>query len=374
MIKIIEADSKKWMKAFISFPHQLYNNDPFYIPLPDLVMLDMFNEKKNPFFRNAIVAYFLAVDENGNVFGRIAAIENLDHLEQYKDETGFFGFFDCVNDEGISNILLDACRDWLGKRGLSRMIGPEDFTTNDKIGILTRGYDKSPAFLMPYNYPYYPELLKQNGLEVVMNLYSYEINYQNLPPEIFKKAAQIEERLLNSGFKIRPINLKYFDDEISKLRKVYNDSNVDNWGFLPLDEIQFRYMANDLKKLIKSENVWVVEKDSRFIGYSLAVPDFNQVFKKIKNGRLFPSGWWYLLRPEKKINRCRVMILGVLPEFRNKGIDWCLYAHIAQYAKSSGHEIGEACYVMQSNRSMLKMLHVLGGKQVHDYAVYGGDV
>lgn len=374
MIKIIEADTKKWMQAFISFPHKLYKEDPFYVPVPDLVMLEILNEKKNPFFRNAVVAYFLAVDEEEKVYGRIAAIENLDHLEQFKDETGFFGFFDCVNDESIANILLDACRDWLGKRGHSKMIGPEDFTTNDKVGILTRGYDKSPTLLMPYNYPYYAELLKQNGLEIAMNLYSYEINYQNLPQEIFVKAAKIEERLLNHGINIRPINLKKFDDEIFKLRKVYNVSNSDNWGFLPLDETQFRYMVNDLKKLIKPEHVWIVEKDSTFIGYSLSVPDFNQVFKKIKNGRLFPSGWWQMLRPTKTINRSRVMILGVLPEFRNKGIDWCLYARIASFAKSSGHEMGEACYVMKSNRSMVKMLHVFGGKQIHDYALYGGDV
>ncbi|MFZ9662149.1 MAG: hypothetical protein ACO29O_09750, partial [Chitinophagaceae bacterium] len=271
MIKIIEANSKKLIKSFIEFPHLLYQSDPYYVPVPNIVMLNIFNEKKNPLFRNVTVAYFLAVDEDQKIYGRIAAIENLDHIQKYNDETGFFGFFDCVDDESIANILLDACRDWLGRRGFSKMMGPEDFTTNDKVGVLTKGFQKSPVMMMPYNHQYYERLLQRNGLKNAMTLYSYEINYQHLPPEIFVKASQIENRLQSNGIVIRPIDMKKFDHEISNLRRAYNAANIDNWGFVPLDEEQFRYMALDLKKIIKPEHVRVVEKDNKFIGYSLSV-------------------------------------------------------------------------------------------------------
>jgi len=119
-------------------------------------------------------------------------------------------------------------------------------------------------------------------------------------------------------------------------------------------------MANDLRKLVDDESVLLVEKDGKLIGFSVAIPDYNQVFKKIPGGKLFPFGWWYLLRGKTYISRIRIMILGVLPEWRGLGIDWCLYTRIADYTRRNNFEYGEACYVMENNIPMNKIMKTLG--------------
>jgi GNAT superfamily N-acetyltransferase len=223
---------------------------------------------------------------------------------------------------------------------------------------------------MPYNYPYYQELLEQNGLTAVMTLYSYLFKDDDLPKELSAKSPLLENRLKERGIVIRPVNLENFGQEITRLHPVYNEANTGNWGFLPLDETSFFHMAKDLKKLVKAEHVWIAEKESKIIGYAVAVPDYNQVFRKIPRGRLFPFGWYNLLTGQPQIKGIRIMILGVLPAYRGLGIDWCLYAKIAAYALKTKMKWGEACYVMEQNVPMNRMLKTLGAEIVKEYKLY----
>lgn len=369
-IEIIEADTRQLMKRFIRFPHQLYRKDRNYVPVLNLLHEQLLSKKKNPFFQKGEVVCFLAINDHHQIAGRIAAIYNQVHLDVYKDDTGFFGFFDCVNDPVIAGQLLNRAASWLKLKGLKRMTGPENLTTNDSVGILVKGFNDPPCFLMPYNFPYYLHLLEQNNFKKVLALYSYRAEPSALPENIFEKSNGLEIRLKRQGITLRLLNNKNFQEEMRALQKVYNAVNNDNWGFMPLDEAAFRHMADDLHQLTDDDSVILAEKEGTLIGFIVSLPDYNQVFKKIPKGALFPFGWWQLLRGRKWIRRIRIIIMGVLPEWRGLGIDWCLYAKVADYVKRKKLDYGEACYVMENNTAMNKMMKALGGRVVKEYQLF----
>ena len=369
-MKIIAVNNNKALSWFINYPHRLYAGDPFYSPQLNLMQQRLLSPANNPFFQQAEAAFFLAINETGEIKGRIAAIHNRLHLDLYKDNTGFFGFFDCANDPATATALLDTAAGWLKGKGIQHMTGPENPGTNDSVGLLTRGFEKPAVFLMPYNFPYYEELLLKYGMKPVMQLYSYLFRDNGLPPALAAKAMVLEQRLAGQGIVIRPINLSRYEQEVRQLHAVYNEANQGNWGFLPLDKKSFFRMAGDLRKIVRADQILIVEKEDRIIGYSVSVPDLNQVFRTIPDGRLFPWGWYRLLTSRKKINGFRIMILGVLPDFRGMGIDWCLYATIASRAISHGMKWGEACYVMEENVPMNRMMKALEAERVCDYRLY----
>ena len=371
---IIQVASKADIERFIAFPHQLYAGDHCYVPQPNFLMRKLLSQRRNPFFQHSEAAYFLALGSEGQTLGRIAAIHNRAHLDAYQDGTGFFGFFDAVNDVAVAKALLDAAADWLRMRGLSRIAGPENFTTNDAVGILAEGFECPPVVLMPYNFPYYARLLEGYGLKPWQDLYSYYCEHAALPADLYAKAAALEARLQQRGILVRPIDFKRYDADIDAFRQAYNAANIGGWGFLPLNEAEFRHMAADLRQLVSAENVWLAEREGHLIAYALAVPDYNQAFIKMPRGRLLPWGWWHLLAAKRRINGVRIMILGVLPQFRRLGIDWLLYARIAGHARRHGITWGEACYVMDTNGPMKKMMAALGGRVIKRYQVFEGEI
>jgi hypothetical protein len=372
-VRIVEVTTKKMLKRFICFPHELYRDDQHYVPLPNFLIKDMLNPLKNPFFDNGEVGCFLAIDDH-KIVGRIAAIYNKVHLQVYNDNTGFFGFFDCVDDRYVAASLFSKSVEWLKIKGITRIFGPENLTTNDPTGILTKGFDDDPVFLMPYNFPYYENLLLVNGFSEIMTLASYKTSLETLPAELYTKAEILEQRLRQGNITIRCLDQKKFNEEIKNLREVYNEANEHNWGFMPLDGRSFFHMAKDLKQVVDEESVLLAECKGQLIGFAVSVRDYNQVFKRISNGKLFPSGWWKLLNGRKHITRIRIMIIGVLPQWRRLGIDWCFYSKIAQYGKHKQIDNGEACYVMQSNFQMNRMMKALNAPIVKEYKLYSKNI
>lgn len=366
-IRIEQAISPRQIRAFIRFRHKLYQGDPNYIPELNWSERN-FLGPKNPFFRHSRAAYFLAY--NGKqMAGRVAAIYNTMHLERYQDRTGFFGFFDAVDDQAVCNALLHAAGKWLASLGLTRIMGPENFTTNHAVGILTAGFEQPPVVQMPYNRPYYESLLNNNGMTEQMELHAYRFEQVDLPADFMKRAQTIEARLKRHNIRIRPVNFSHFGEEMEQLRQVYNAANEGHWGFVPLTVAEFRFLANDLRKIVQKENVLLAEKDGQLIGYMVTVPDVNQILRKIPEGRLFPFGWAKLLA-KPQINGARLLILGVLPAFRRMGIDWCFYARTSRFFTEAGIKWTEAGYVMGNNLMMNRIIRNIGGKPAKTYKVF----
>ncbi|MCI4650761.1 hypothetical protein [Phaeodactylibacter sp.] len=366
-IRIEQAISPRQIRAFIRFRHKLYQGDPNYIPELNWSERN-FLGPKNPFFRHSRAAYFLAY--NGTqMAGRVAAIYNTKHLERYQDRTGFFGFFDAVDDQAVCDALLHAAGKWLASQGMTGIMGPENFTTNHAVGILTAGFEQPPVVQMPYNRPYYESLLNNNGMTEQMELHAYRFEQVDLPADFMKRAQTIEARLKRHNIRIRPVNFSHFGEEMEQLRQVYNAANEGHWGFVPLTVAEFRFLANDLRKIVQKENVLLAEKDGQLIGYMVTVPDVNQILRKIPEGRLFPFGWAKLLA-KPQINGARLLILGVLPAFRRMGIDWCFYARTSRFFTEAGIKWTEAGYVMGNNLMMNRIIRNIGGKPAKTYKVF----
>ena len=370
-IRILPVTRPRQLRQFIQFRHHLYRGDPHYVP--ELYLSERaFLGRNNPFFLHSQATYFLAFSGKRPV-GRIAAILNQKHLDRYKDHTGFFGFFDAEDDPLVAGALLDAAFDWLRQRGLRKVIGPENFTTNHAVGVLTQGFDQPAVVQMPYNKPYYEQLLTGQGLAKKMELYAYRFYQVRLPASFVERGRRIEGRLQKRGIRIRPVDFKRFGPEMEQLRRVYNAANEGHWGFVPLTPEEFRFLADDLRRIVRPENVLLAEREGQLVGYLVTVPDINQVLKQIPDGRLFPWGWAKLLaRP--RLSGSRMLILGILPAFRNLGIDWCFYARASLFYQRQGVEWTEACYVMQDNRMMNRIIQKIGGAPVKTYRLYGKEL
>jgi GNAT superfamily N-acetyltransferase len=370
MIEISEVKSISGFRRFIHFPNILYRDDPNFVPELFVSQKAMFNRKKNPFFAHSKVDFFLAFKEN-EVAGRIALIRNNNHIIHTGEKCGFFGFFESIEDYEVAKALFDKAITWLKNEGLNWLIGPENFSTNDSCGVLISGFDKPAIALMPYNKRYYDGFLQKYGFVQEMDLCSYFINDKVLTSQAIRRIVKhFSEKLSASNILVRSINFKLFDQEISSLRNVYNQANTGNWGFLPLTEKEFREMALLLKQFVPEKLVLIVEKENQQIGFLVAIPDLNQVLIHIKSGKLLPFGIIKYLWYKRKINKLRILILGVLPEFRNKGIDIILYKKIQENAASMGIYHAEACYVMDDNLLMKSIIEKIGGVIVKKYRIY----
>jgi hypothetical protein len=368
MVAIIEISTKKQLKQFIEFPNQLYKGSPFYIPTLYLSVEWMLS-KKNPFFQHSQAALFMAVNKD-RIVGRIAAIYNKTHIDTYDDHTGFFGFFDAINDVEVAHKLFNASFDWLKMKGLTTMMGPTNLTTNDSCGILIEGFNQEPMVLMPYNFEYYVDLFESCGFKKVMDLFSYELDGTAVGRKYKNILKRSSDNFPKNGIIIRPLSAKNFNKDLTKLMPVYNKCNEHNWGFMPLNSTEFEAMAKDLKMITPLDLVIVVEKDDSIIGFIIAVPNINQALKHVKQGKLFPTGILNLLWHKRKIHNARILILGLLSEYSGIGLDLVLYQKIKEALNRRGIFSAEACYIMDSNYQMNSILKKIDGKCVKKYRMF----
>jgi hypothetical protein len=374
MVEIREVKSGRDLKAFIQFPYLLYKDDPCYVPELNISQKKMFDRNRNPFFEHSKADFFLAFIGK-HPAGRIALIRNNIHIQRTGGQCGFFGFFEVINDYEVACALFSKAVEWIKNEGLTSIIGPENYTTNDSCGMLFSGFNSPPVVMMPYNKAYYNEFLKRFGFKKVMDLSSWSIGDQILKSPYIERIVRRSAGKLNaSGITFRTINYKILDKEIDSLRDVYNRSNKDNWGFLPQTEKEFRETALQLKQFVPEKLVLMVEKDHRLIGYLVSVPDLNQALIHVRSGKLFPFGLLKLLWYRRRITNARILILGILEEFRNKGIDIVLYKMVQENLATLGINHVEACYILDDNLKMFSIIGKLGGAKVKQYRIYRFDL
>ena len=368
-IEIVNVSNRSLLYQFILFPKGLYKSDANFIFEP-VSMQKEFMSTKNPFFEHSSADYFLACS-NGKILGRIAWIDNTVHNKIYNEKTAFFGFFESIEEYEVARSLFDKVVEISKAKGFTRLMGPTNFTTNDSCGILDSGFDQPPVIMMPYNKSYYKDYLSRYGFVKEMNLRSYHIDNKTFKtPHFTNLESRISGKLSAKGITIRTINYNKLDEEIIPFREVYNRSNLDNWGFIPLNEKEFQHTAHQLREFVPERLILIAEKENKQIGFIVALPDLNQVFSHMRSGRLLPLGFLKFLWYRRKISISRVLILGVLPEYRNLGLDILLYIQIQNNLSTLGIQHGEACYVMESNLKMNSIIGKLEGKCVKKYSIY----
>ncbi|MEP6572003.1 MAG: GNAT family N-acetyltransferase [Gemmatimonadota bacterium] len=330
----------------------------------------LLSKTKNPFFEHADAEYFLA-ERDGEVIGRIAAIDNRLHNETHGDRVGFFGFFECGLDQDVANALLATATEWVRARGHDTLRGPASFSTNDECGVLVDGFDTPPTLMMPHNPPYYSTLLEQSGFVKAKDLLVYRGGYESMyipVPERLARGTELIQR--RQGITIRALNMQDFEGEVARIKEIYNQAWEKNWGFIPMTDHEIDHLAKQFKPVVIPDLVPFAEKDGKIVGFGIVLPDLNEVFAR-HNGRIFPAVvdvLWSLKM--KRIRRCRILLLGILPEYRGKGIDAMLYHWIWTTSAKHGIYWGEAGWILEDNPAMNAGLEKMNFTVYKTYRLY----
>lgn len=369
MKHVAEVSSKKELKAFIDFPHDLYRDDKNYVPELFIAQRDLLTPGKHPFHDHSSVQPFLAYDGN-KVVGRIAAVFNNNHNSFNNTSDGFFGFFDCIDDTKVAKKLLEAASNWLKAKGATTIIGPVNFSTNETCGLLVEGYDMPPVVMMTYNKRYYENLLKANDLQKKVDLFAFRVVAESFNDKPLKLLETLKQRLANKNITIRPLNLKNFKQEAKNLREVYNSAWDKNLGFVPMTDKEFDYMAKDLKMIVDPDFCMIAEHEGKIVGFALCIPDINQVLIKIRKGRLFPTGLFKLLTQKKKINAIRVLALGVTENYRKLGIEAVFYGQIIKTCQNKNFVMAECSWTLEHNDLINNAILKINGEPYKRYRIF----
>jgi hypothetical protein len=370
-ITIKPISTKNEILQFIKFAWQIYKNNPYWVPPLIFDKKKILDTKKNPFYKHAQIQLFLAV-RNGELVGRIAAIKNDLHNLYHNDRAGFFGFFECINDQEVANALFDAAKNWLKTKGCNEMHGPANPSSNDEYGMLLEGFDDSPRILMPYNPKYYLDLCENYGFKKAKDLFAYKLESERvLSSEKLRRVADIARKRVN--LKITELNMKDFKNELEKVKYVYNKAWAPNWGFVPLTDEEIDAMAKDLKPLAEPSLVLFGEIEGKLVGFALVLLDYNQIFKSM-NGRLFPFNFIKLFTQKKKITWSRILTLGIIPEYQKRGLDSVFYWEIVNRARNINILLGEASWVLEDNEMMNRGAEVMGGILYKKYRIYSKEI
>ncbi|OGW28873.1 MAG: hypothetical protein A2X56_14860 [Nitrospirae bacterium GWC2_57_13] len=367
-VQIDLVSDKQDMGQFIRFPWKVYEGNPHWVP-PLLKEMEFMLGDKNPFFKHAESAYFLA-RENGAVVGRIAAIIDRNHINIHNEQVGFFGFFECLPVQiAAAEGLLNAASGWLKERAIEVMRGPMNPSVNDECGFLFEGFDSPPMIMMPYTPPYYLDYMEHCGLAKVKDLYAYISVIKDVPSadRLEKLAASLRKRI--PGLVVRPANMRKFQKELSAVKDIYNSAWVHNWGFVPMTEEEIDSLADRLKSLLVADLLIMAEVNGDPVAFFMAVPDFNHVLSKL-NGKLGPVEILKFLWHSRKIKDIRVLTLGVKEEYRRKGIEAMLYLASFKAAMKRGYERAEMSWVLEDNVLMQKGCELMGGKLYKKYRIF----
>ena len=369
MINIIPVETKKQRAEFIDFPHDLYIGDTNYVPELFVGQDDLLNPAKHPFYKHSSAQLFLAYIDN-KIVGRIAAIWNNPHNEFNNVKEGQFGFFDCINNQEVANALFDTAKNWIKEKGGEKIVGPINLSTNETCGLLIEGFDMPPVAMMTYNYPYYQELIDNYGFEKQVDLRAYNILTKNANMRSVLLMDRLEERLKRSGIILRQIDLKNFASEAEKIKVVYNKAWDKNLGFVPMSDDEFAWIAKDLKMIVDPKYCLIAEKEGEIVGFAVGIPNINEILINIKRGRLLPTGIFKLIFGRKKIKSLRVMMLGVLEEYRKLGIEACLYGRIIKNAQMYGIDGAECSWMLDHNYMMNHAIEQINGELYKRYRIY----
>jgi GNAT superfamily N-acetyltransferase len=360
------------LRGFIDLAWRINERDPNWVPPLRMSVKGVLDRKKHPFHRHADVAYFLA-ERQGTAVGRIAAIVNHRHNEFHSERTGFFGFFEAEHDVEVARALLETAAAWLKERGMERVLGPLSFSTNEEmpVGVLVDGFESRPYVMMAHNPRYYPGLLEAAGLEKVTDLLAYEFTAGETPSRFTRGVARLAGE---QGITVRSLDMKRFREDVATIKSIYNSAWARNWGFVPMTDEEFDHLAKEFRPIVDPDLCLFAEVDGEAVGFSLALPDLNQAFARIRNGRLFPTGLLRFLWHRRRLEGMRVLTLGFRPGYQNAGLGAFLYLRTWETGMARGYRRGECSWILESNQAMRRPLEKVGGQPSRTMRIYGRDL
>lgn len=369
MTSVREVRSRADLKRFIRYPFERYRDDPNWVPPLLLAERRRFDPKKNPFFRHARMYLFLA-ERNGEVVGRIAAVDDDNHNETHGDNLAFFGFFEAADGEA-ARALFARVEERTRRLGREAVRGPANPSMNEGAGFQIDAFGKMPYVMTPYNPPEYPRYAEEAGYRKVKDLYAWHFERsQRLGERIARLAGRVRKR---HNPTVRPVDPKRFDTELALVKRIYDEAWEKNWGFVKYTDAEFEALARELRLILDPDLALFVELEGRPVGMGLCLPDANQVFKRMR-GRLLPFGILAFLKRRSTVDRLRLAILGLLPEHRNKGLEVLLIDELYRRAMPKGYQSCECSWVLEDNRAMNRGIEASGATLYKTYRLYEKEV
>lgn len=356
-IQIKRVETKKDLKQFIEFHYDLYKGNPYDVPNLYSDEVNTLSKDKNAAFDFCEAEYFLALKE-GKIVGRVAAIINHKANEKWKKKDVRFGWIDFIDDIEVSRALFEAVEDYGRKKGMNDIVGPLGFTDMDPEGMLTWGFDKLGTMATIYNYEYYPQHMEKLGRWEKDNDYvEYYLVVPEKSPEKYTKIAEMVEKRYN--LHVRKLTKKdiFQGGYGKKLFDLINLTYSDLYGFSELTDRQIDQYVKMYFPLADLNLVTVIEdgnKDNQLAGLGITIPSLSHALQKCRRGRLFPFGWWHLLRAIKfhKTDGVDLLLMGFLPEYRSKGANALLFADLIPRYVNYGFKWGETQVEMESNEGV----------------------
>lgn len=326
-MKLVEVKTKRSKKLFNKLPRLIYRKDPnFACPLTKMVE-ENFDLEKNSFFKHGIANRWVLLEGNRPI-GRIAAFIDFDKANVFDQPTGNMGFFECINDKEAAAVLFDTAKAWLEEHGMEAMDGPANMGENYmNHGLLAMGFQPQ-GFGMPYNPTYYLELFESYGFKVYYEQYSYHLDYTEPFPERFWKIAEWVAKKPQYSF--RHFEWEKADRFINDFSEVYKGAWSKHEHYKPIDKEELRSFLENSKILLDPELMWFAYCKDEPIAMWVMLPDFNQVLRKLKNGKLTPLNTLKLMRfiKKNKYTRGRILIMGVSEKYQRSGIESALFYNI----------------------------------------------
>jgi GNAT superfamily N-acetyltransferase len=376
-IEIVECTTPQQRDEFIFFQWVPYQRNPYWVPPLISERREFYDKTRHPFHQHAEVAMFIA-KRGGQPVGTIYATDNQRHNEFHHENVGMFGGFECINDQAVAAALFDRAAQWLKARGRNAIRGPFNFSTNEESGLLIDAFDDVPRLMMTYNPPYYQQLIECAGFAKAMDLYAYRKDVSQIRSmEAFpEKLQRVTEKVMqHRQITIRKMNMKHFDEEVNRVKVIYNAAWARNWGFVPMTEAEFEHLAKGLKMVLDPDFIFIVEAKGEPVGFGLTIPDVNEPLRRAYPRPGVPEWWtlikfFYNMKFRKVMKYVRVLVLGVLPEYRVTGIDGLLYVKSAEEAMKKGYYLGEFSWILENNYPMRNALEKMGSEIYKTYRVY----
>jgi GNAT superfamily N-acetyltransferase len=369
-VEDVATDAQR--NVFARLPELIYKGDPNFVPPVYAERRDFIDPLKNPFFRHARGAFFIA-RRNGQPVGRVAAVNDARYNQFHHTDVAFFGLFECVNDPAVASALFEEAARWARATGPRVMIGPVNLAFHHDGGMLVEGFDRTPSMFMPYNPRYYPRLLEANGFTKLHDLWAYEmLGTQRLPDKFLRTA----ERLRDEGqVRIRRIDLRDPEGEGKRIKAIYEEMLQPGWGTYPFSDSEFSEAVTRLRPILtlRPELCLVAESDGEAVAFSITIPDTN-VAQKAAGGYLsrfgLPIGLAKMMWAARKIDRLRVLLFGIRAGWRRRGLEALLIDETMREAIRLGYRSGEVGWVAEDDRLINRTILSTGAKRVKVFRLY----
>lgn len=374
-ISITPVSDTAQRDQFITFPWKVYADDPYWVPPLISERKQFLDPDHNPFFEHAEATFYIA-RRNGTRVGTIGAFTNHLYNQIHEANAGFFGFFEVLDDPEVAAALLATAETQLKADGHDEMIGPMQYSTNDELGLLVHGFDDPPRILMTYNPRRYQDYIEGAGFEKAMDLWAYAMDIAQIRESMSDKVRRVGDKIRKRyDLTLRTVDMRDFDNEVARIKDMYNAIWERNWGFVPMTDGEVELLAQNLKQIVDPDFVPILERDGRPVAFAIALPDLNQPLLKAypRPGTpefltLLKMLWHWKVRP--KLTWVRAWALGVHPEAQGLGLEALLLLELSETAHRKGYAHGEMSWILENNTRIQQTISQFGAEVYKTYRIY----